>query len=158
MLRGAAGLYVASDAPVFWVRASGSVRGFWARFHVSWWALFVRAIWLPLGGGHAALTAVVAFATLLHGFHAHWAAWGALNLVALTAERVLARPARAPLARAVNQAATLLTMLALVGGMSGGGPNCGGALAATAARTARDAAPYVAALALAESLRRGGAE
>ena len=109
------------DTPLFWTAASPSARRYWAHFHASLFAVYVRYIYMPLGAGLGALLATVAFSTFIHGFHAHWLLWGLGNAATLAAERLLARRCAwyakpgAPV-RAVNQAAAVGLMAALTMG------------------------------------------
>jgi hypothetical protein len=117
----AGGVRAPHDTPTFWAGAARSATHFWANFHVSLFAFFAKYVYGPLGGGGGALTAVVALSWYIHGFHAHWAAWGLLNWFALLCERRLARVkgvwARGALVRAANRSAVISIMLALaVGG------------------------------------------
>jgi hypothetical protein len=106
------------DTPLWWTTASVSCRKHWAHFHASLFNVFMRYIFLPLGGGTRALLATVAFSTFIHGFHTHWALWGLGNALTLAAERAAARRWRwyaspgAPV-RAANQAAAVTLMAAL---------------------------------------------
>jgi len=121
-----AGVPAPNDTPRFWAAAARSARSFWASFHTSLFAFFCKHVHAPLGGGGGATIAVVALSTFIHGFHAHWLAWGILNGVALGCERRLARCAggrsRGLAARAANHAAVVAAMLALAagGGMPAG--------------------------------------
>jgi hypothetical protein len=115
------------DTPLWWTAASVSCRKHWAHFHASLFNVFMRYIFLPLGGGTSALLATVTFSTFIHGFHPHWALWGLGNALTLAAERAAARRWRwyaspgAPV-RAANQAAavTLMAALALGGELPAG--------------------------------------
>jgi D-alanyl-lipoteichoic acid acyltransferase DltB (MBOAT superfamily) len=106
------------DTPLGWTAASVSCRRYWANFHASLFDIFMRYIFLPLGGGNAALLATVAFSTFIHGFHAHWFVWGAGNAATLALERSLAKrcawyAAPAAPVRAANQVAAVMLMAAL---------------------------------------------
>ena len=65
----ALGVLTVDEAPVSFIAASVSPRTFWRNFHVSWYRWLVRYVYLPLGGGWWAATAVVLVSTLLHGFN-----------------------------------------------------------------------------------------
>ena len=80
---------VPHDTPVFWLDACESFRRHWSVFHASLFQFFYASVFQPLGGGHLAVVAVVAFSTSFHGFQTHWLIWGLVNGLGLSAERVV---------------------------------------------------------------------
>jgi hypothetical protein len=94
---------------------------------------------MPLGGGNAAVAAVMALSLHMHGFHTHWIALFTLAAAVLCLERSLAARAawyRSPgaLVRAANQTAVVMPMVLLA---------CGGETLTATAFLAMTAACFV---------------
>ena len=115
------GVSAPNDTPALWVSACVHARSFWTQFHTSLFAVFCRYVYVPLGGGAAAVIAVTALSTMLHGFHAHWLVWGVSNACVLCLERALAARVRwyatpGVLVRAANQTTVIMLMGSLACG------------------------------------------
>ena len=115
------GVRVPNDCPVFWPQCSTSARAFWTHFHVSLSRWFTTYVYMPLGGGTSAVSAVMALSLHMHGFHPHWVLLFTLAAVVLCLERSLAARAawyRTPgvLVRAANQTAIVMPMVLLACG------------------------------------------
>ena len=115
------GVRAPNDCPVFWPVCSTSARSFWTHFHISLSRWFTTYVYMPLGGGNAAVAAVMALSLHMHGFHAHWIALFTLAAVVLCLERALAARAawyRSPgvIVRAANQTAVVMPMVLLACG------------------------------------------
>jgi hypothetical protein len=76
------------DTPLFWTESSRSFRRHWSSFHASLHSFYLTRVFAPMGAGHLGTLATVALSVLMHGTRPHWIAWGVVNLVGLTAERV----------------------------------------------------------------------
>lgn len=76
------------DTPVFWTESSASFRRHWSSFHASLHRFYLVRVFEPLGSGHVGALATVALSVLMHGTRPHWIAWGIMNFVGLTAERM----------------------------------------------------------------------
>ena len=76
------------DTPLFWTESSRSFRRHWSSFHASLHSFYLTSVFAPLGAGHLGTLATVALSVLMHGTRPHWIAWGIVNFIGLTAERV----------------------------------------------------------------------
>ena len=63
----ALGVTTADEAPLGFLRSSGSPSFFWRHWHVSWYRWLSTYVYRPLGASSSALVAALACSTLLHG-------------------------------------------------------------------------------------------